>query len=611
MGDHDDGVQSKQCFVCLEADDDVLPPYCACRGGAGYCHRACLVQLAQSNKKWWAECQTCDVAWTGAGRLGMCRARYALAADSAQDDRERLEAAMNLARALSESGLFSESVELSRATLAISRQALGNGSDVTLDLIGGLATALRQMGDSMAAIPLHEECLALLRQNYGKVHLFTLMGAHDLAVTYKDAGKFDAALPLLVQAVGDLRRLGFTGDEAYFVAINNLANLHADMGNGELALPLYRESVEKDQRRFGPTHPHTLMGVSNLGVTLKEIGSFVEAQPLLEEAAAGFLAAYGQEHPDTKRCTNALASNSKCLADPMTAVATISPMWPQHKILKALQQLRAKACPPDVLTLIMQKAAGSTDPQAIADLTDKLDQCADHIAQYPRYTVTHDRLECKLACCSTRTTILVNDGVMRKFSFYPCGADASKNVERMNFGDPPPANTPSELREQFESARIPESWRKAGFDACHGLSAQNHSSCDEGDINTQTAAAPSQRTCPPVRAQVIKGNKQFIGTTVKVLKYNHKKDRYIIRLPSGAGGRKSLCAPSSLKLEVGTAVVLVGLVSASQLNRSRGQVEGFNLEKQRYVVRIQSTAKIIQVKLQNCRAIVPGSEYDG
>jgi tetratricopeptide (TPR) repeat protein len=580
-------AESRQCFICHEAGIDVLPPCCACRGDAGYCHLACLGQLAQSNQKWWGHCQTCGQQWTGVGRLELCRTRYALAADAPPDDIERLTAGMFLVQALRENGHFSKSVKLGRAALAVSRQSFGSDDELTQNIVGSLAATLREMGDSAAAEPLHAEALCTARRLCGDEHKATLEAAHELGLTYRNMQRFEAALPLLTEVVSGMRRLVGKEDSFYLSAVCNLANLHADMYNGELALRLYTEVLGTERRLFGLTHPHTYMTMSNMGATLKDMGSFAEAQPLLDEATSGFVTAYGHEHPETARCTRVKTENAKCLTDWQFALTTINPMWPSHKISTTLEQLRAAGCPPELFKVIEHRATDQLQPEA-----------SQPVKQYPRYTVNHDRIRCQLACCDTRTTILMEDGVMRKFSFYPCGADASEKVELMNTGNPPPPNSPSELRAQFQSPKVPELWRTEGLNAAIAGSS----------------SAPAQQNCAIVRAQIVKGRQDLIGTIVEVLKYNSAKDRYIIRLPpteGGGKGPKSLCVPSNLTLEPGTAVILADLVAAPELNGRAGGIEGFDNDRQRYVVRIQGESKTRNVRPQNCRAIVPGSEPAG
>ena len=58
----------------------------------------------------------------------------------------------------------------------------------------------------------------------------------------------------------------------------------------------------------------------------------------------------------------------------------------------------------------------------------------------------------------------------------------------------------------------------------------------------------------------VAADSELSGTAVHVLKYVRAKERYIILLQPGLGqaATKSLCAPASLVLAVGTAVVVSG-----------------------------------------------------
>ena len=99
------------CFVCLEGSSagDLLRG-CACRGGAGYVHVACLALAAQakaesnSEESTWHTCPTCKQEWTGALRLALARARWELVTKQHEESVERLDAALNLTHALRSCG---------------------------------------------------------------------------------------------------------------------------------------------------------------------------------------------------------------------------------------------------------------------------------------------------------------------------------------------------------------------------------------------------------------------------------------------------------------------------------------------------------------------------
>ena len=100
----EDGV----CFVCLGTSPSPIQSGCACRGAAGLAHLCCRVQAADAlvkqkkSKAWWWTCQTCKQRFTGEMRDGLANAWWSQVCDRAEDDGERLDAAVNLAASLSE-----------------------------------------------------------------------------------------------------------------------------------------------------------------------------------------------------------------------------------------------------------------------------------------------------------------------------------------------------------------------------------------------------------------------------------------------------------------------------------------------------------------------------
>ena len=90
------------CFICLEPHSggpSLLHGGCACRGGSGFGHVACVGKAAQqTNGRMWQECPTCKQHWTGEMQLGLARARVASLATLPEEDRYRLDATTKYAR---------------------------------------------------------------------------------------------------------------------------------------------------------------------------------------------------------------------------------------------------------------------------------------------------------------------------------------------------------------------------------------------------------------------------------------------------------------------------------------------------------------------------------
>ena len=75
--------------------------------------------------RWWWTCQTCEQQFTGEMRDGLANAWWSQVCDRAEDDRERLSAAGNLAASLSRQGKYDEAEKMQREVLAVKQRVLG------------------------------------------------------------------------------------------------------------------------------------------------------------------------------------------------------------------------------------------------------------------------------------------------------------------------------------------------------------------------------------------------------------------------------------------------------------------------------------------------------
>ena len=123
----EDGV----CFICLGTSPSPIQSGCACRGAAGLAHLRCRAEAAEalveqkSSAEWWWTCQTCKQPFTGEMSDGLANAWWSRVCDGAEDDRERLAAATNLASSLSDQGKHDEAEKMEREVLAVRKRVLG------------------------------------------------------------------------------------------------------------------------------------------------------------------------------------------------------------------------------------------------------------------------------------------------------------------------------------------------------------------------------------------------------------------------------------------------------------------------------------------------------
>jgi tetratricopeptide (TPR) repeat protein len=312
----DDDDASSTCFICLEphsgpgSSQRLLHGGCACRGGSGFGHVACVATAAQeTNSHMWQVCPTCKQMWTGQMALWLARARGASVASRPEGDGNRLNASNILTQALERMGEYAEALSLGVATLATARRVLGDEHQVTLDAMGVLAVVHRAMGKPALAVPLQTEALAVRRRLLGDDHKETMVTAGNLAVAHMNMENYDAALPLMTEALERKRRLEGDDSANTLVSMMNLALLHNNMGKHDLALPLYRDALQRSRRVLGSRHPSTLITMARLGqaLLLYSGGNDTAAGiALLEEAVAGQTAVLGADHPDTRHAQEVL-----------------------------------------------------------------------------------------------------------------------------------------------------------------------------------------------------------------------------------------------------------------------------------------------------------------
>ena len=247
------------CWICCEADDDLLSTGCACRGSAGLGHLNCLIRAAEARVDLWTTCPTCTQQWSGPVDVGLARARWDRMRDRAEDDEERLFVGNNLAVALNESA-----------------------------------------GDVDGALALMEEVLAVRRRTLGDEHPATLDSIANLALQHHEMGHYDLALPLSEDLVSVARRALGPEHETTLVAAVSLAALLSSMGEDARARPLHEAALAARQRTLGEAHLETMNSTFLLGVCLGRLGDRKAALAMLDRATDTARRVLGEAHPSTK-----------------------------------------------------------------------------------------------------------------------------------------------------------------------------------------------------------------------------------------------------------------------------------------------------------------------
>jgi tetratricopeptide (TPR) repeat protein len=263
------GADEPQCFICLDSNPPPIPSGCACRGNTGLAHVGCKIDSAVAQQPhrgyaaWW-ECQTCKQEFTGPMKTGLAEAWWARVQAEAEESRERLAAADNLAQVRSSDGQYAEAEQIFGEVLDVKRRVLGNEHPDTLMVRSNLAVCLGHQKKHAEAERIYREVLAMTRRIFGEEHPHTLRCAGNLASSLSSQGK------------------------------------HADAERSE------REVLGVRRRVLGEKHPDTLGSASNLALSLARQGKLADAEEILHATLVAQQRVLGNSHPDTLKTSRIL-----------------------------------------------------------------------------------------------------------------------------------------------------------------------------------------------------------------------------------------------------------------------------------------------------------------
>lgn len=302
----DDGdCEGQACYICLDADAEVVPLGCGCRGAAGGAHVLCMVEAAahadvQTKGSSWHTCSLCHQLYTGKMKMGLAEERVRRAQHLPETDAKSLAAHSDLADALSADGKHSEAEIVYRKVLALRQRLFGAEHPSTLSTAHQLAGCLRYQCKFEEAIKLHKNNLRSQRRVLGMEHRSTLGTKSDLATALQENGQLEEAEKMFRTTLKTMKRVLTKNDAFILTTLNNLASLLLDwLGKHVEAEVMYREVLAIELQILGPEHPDTLMAKGNISVTLCRQGKYAEALPLARDSYRGYTKVYSSKHPST------------------------------------------------------------------------------------------------------------------------------------------------------------------------------------------------------------------------------------------------------------------------------------------------------------------------
>eukprot|EP00729_Bicosta_minor_P020795 gene20795-biopygen13417 len=306
--------EGQACYICLDADDGVVPLGCGCRGAAGGAHVLCMVEAAahaevQTARASWHKCSLCHQVYTGKMQMGLAGERVRRVQHVPETDEESVAAHLGLANALTAESKHSEAEMVLRKVLALCQRLFGAEHQNTLAAAHNLAECLRHQRKFEEAIKLFKSILRSQRRVFGMEHRSTLYTKSALATALQENGQFEEAEKMFRTTLKTMKRVLPKNDAYILTALNNFAGLlDARLRKHAEADAMYREVLTIRLQVLGPEHPQTLTTKENISITLCRQGKHAEALPLARESYRGYTKVYSSKHPRTLDAASRLGS---------------------------------------------------------------------------------------------------------------------------------------------------------------------------------------------------------------------------------------------------------------------------------------------------------------
>lgn len=299
---------SGRCTICLDEGGSPTPIQCgcACRGDSGWAHIACKAALAKHLGKGrfseaWATCMTCKQQYTGAMKVGLARAGWALHKKNAAGNASRLAAQNTLALAYTQEGLYMEAEPLLREILMTQRKVPGKDDEGALVVASNLAHVLLCQQKNKQAEAAFRDTLAKQKHILGLEHPVTLTTAGNLATALQNQQKHSEASALLRDTLAVQQRVVGCDHYSTMRTAQNLGVVLTQMNHLGEAEPICCGALARSKRVLGPDHPNTLRACFNLAVMLVEQRRHTKAAAMLRDTLDKQRRMLGTHHPDTEQ----------------------------------------------------------------------------------------------------------------------------------------------------------------------------------------------------------------------------------------------------------------------------------------------------------------------
>lgn len=201
------------------------------------------------------------------------------------DASETLDAAENLASALTHLQRFDEAVVLFNRVIEARERQLGARDPATLKAISNLAVLYDRMAKYEAAYALLTRLLEARRETLGRTHEQTLLTMNNLASVLDNLGRVAESAVLYAEVLqAQMESIGRDHPRT-LMTMNNLASAYSALGRTDDAIGLLKDSLTVKRSVLPAGHPSLVTSLINLGSLLVDAGRLEEAEATLSEAA--------------------------------------------------------------------------------------------------------------------------------------------------------------------------------------------------------------------------------------------------------------------------------------------------------------------------------------
>ncbi|QKV95517.1 tetratricopeptide repeat protein [Streptomyces sp. NA02950] len=176
-----------------------------------------------------------------------------------------------------------------------------------------LSGALNYLGRYRQALRVIEDVVELSRNALSDEHERTLDASEALAITLGNLGRFEEARALITETLHAFRRTLGDHHPRIFGSVQLHAGAIGFLGRHKEARVILTEIVDRSRAALGDDHPDTLFCVCSLAMTLNHLEKHSQAQAMLQDVLDRSRTVLGEDHPMTLHASQCVASTMSYL----------------------------------------------------------------------------------------------------------------------------------------------------------------------------------------------------------------------------------------------------------------------------------------------------------